>query len=99
MDDDQNLKHAYLSTRASEVRPAIAIPTWSSIRNIFCWYDASSPVERFTRYMSACWPVRAFATYLESKKDRVGFGAQTDCSRTLLYGLECILDLVQASLR
>lgn len=69
MDDDQNLKRAYLSTRASEVRPAIAIPTWSSIRNIFCWYDASSPVERFTRYMSACWPVRTFGTYLESKKD------------------------------
>ena len=37
----------YLNTRASEVKPAIAIPTWSSIRNIFCWYDASSPVDRY----------------------------------------------------
>ena len=35
-----------LRTRASEVRPAIAMPTWSSMRNIFCWYDASSPLER-----------------------------------------------------
>lgn len=26
----------YLRTRASEVRPAIAMPMWSSIRNIFC---------------------------------------------------------------
>lgn len=25
-----------LKTRASDVSPAIAIPTWSSIRNIFC---------------------------------------------------------------
>jgi hypothetical protein len=25
-----------LRTRASEVRPAIAMPTWSSMRNIFC---------------------------------------------------------------
>jgi len=38
---------SYLNTRASEVKPAIAIPTWSSIRNIFCWYDASSPVDRY----------------------------------------------------
>lgn len=36
----------YLSTRASDVKPAIAMPTWSSIRNIFCWYEANSPVER-----------------------------------------------------
>jgi len=28
----------------------------------------------------------------------MGFGAQTDGSRTLLYGLEGILDLVQPSL-
>ena len=35
-----------LSTRASDVKPAMAIPTWSSIRNIFCWYDANSPVDR-----------------------------------------------------
>jgi hypothetical protein len=27
---------AYLRTHASDVRPAIAIPIWSSIRNIFC---------------------------------------------------------------
>ena len=36
----------YLRTRASDVKPAIAMPTWSSMRNIFCWYDASSPLER-----------------------------------------------------
>ena len=34
------------STLASDVNPAMAIPTWSSIRNIFCWYAASSPVDR-----------------------------------------------------
>ena len=37
-------------------------------------------------------------THLEGKKNRMGFGAQTDCSRSLLYGLECIFDLVQTSL-
>ena len=25
----------------------MAMPTWSSIRYIFCWYDASSPNERY----------------------------------------------------
>jgi hypothetical protein len=39
-------KKAHLNTRASLVNPAIATPTWSSIRIIFFWYDASSPVER-----------------------------------------------------
>ena len=30
------LDDTYLRTRASDVRPAIAMPTWSSMRNIFC---------------------------------------------------------------
>jgi hypothetical protein len=40
-------KETYERTRASEVKPAMATPRWSSIRISFFWYDASSPVERY----------------------------------------------------
>lgn len=43
-----------LSTRASDVNPAMAIPTWSSISISFFWYVASSPVERFSVNSTAC---------------------------------------------
>lgn len=43
---DIAVKYTHLKTRASDVSPAIAMPTWSSIRYIFCWYEASSPNER-----------------------------------------------------
>jgi hypothetical protein len=36
-----------LSTRASEVSPAMATPMWSSMVNSFFWYDASSPPDLY----------------------------------------------------
>jgi len=41
-DENQNLR-----TRASEVSPAMAMPTCSSILNTFFWYEASSEEERW----------------------------------------------------
>ena len=43
----------YERTRASLVRPAMAIPTWSSIRMSFFWYVASSPVDRYLSVIGA----------------------------------------------
>ena len=39
------------------------------------------------------------STYLECEKNGVGLGLESDGSRALLNGLECILDLVQTALR
>ena len=38
-------------------------------------------------------------TYFECQKNGVRLGAQAHCGRSLLHGLQCILDLVQTSLR
>ena len=71
----------HLRTRASDVRPAIAMPTWSSIRNIFCWYEASSPLERWrSRGEVAVAETRELIVvkHLESEENGMRFRAQTD---------------------
>ena len=94
-------------TRASEVRPAMAMPQWSSTVKSFFWYDESSSALRWMIYVSqdsglwqGAW-VRGCGcawTYLDCCKDDVGFAHDADDDGALLDGLTRILDLEDATL-
>jgi hypothetical protein len=70
------------------------------MRYIFCWYDASSPNDRWAPFVCVSWASAAdrASTHLEREENRVRLAPEADDGRTLLNSLERILDLMQAAL-
>ena len=61
----------FASTRASATRPAMAMPTWSSILKIFFWWDESSLLARFSvatiAYLFDRSPIAALPCFTASR--------------------------------
>ena len=86
----------FARTRASEVRPARAMPKWLSMGTIFFWYDESS---------SACLCSRSGLrsksgwAHHQGSEHAVGLGDDSDHHGALLDGLARIFHLEDAALR